>query len=694
MKSRWSDHDAQAFIERYAEQGINEDIALRTYTTRLLGSDPKLVLHGGGNTSVKTTVKDMLGDAVEVLCVKGSGWDMGAIEPAGLPAVRLAPLRRLRASDTLSDEDMVAFQRINLLDPSSPNPSVETLLHAFLPHKFVDHTHSTAVLALTDQPDGEALLRELYGERVATVPYVMPGFALAKAVADIFDKNPKVEGLLLVRHGFFTMGATAREAYERMIEFVTLAEERLQKNRKPLTQATLPAKLASVAEIAPILRGAVTISRDETAGTVKRQVLDFRSSDAILNYVNGADLARYSQIGVVTPDHTIRTKNWPLIVPAPEAGKLDAWKSAVKEAVTAYVARYHDYFARNNAKSAQKKIELDPLPRVVLVPGVGLFGLGASSKDAAIAADIAENTVEVITDAEAVGSFRPIDEFDLFEMEYWSLEQAKLGKASEKPLARQVAVITGGGSGIGAATAKAFAKEGCEIAILDRDHEAAVAAAKAVHKNALAIAVRRDGCGLGARRLRQGGGGLRRGRYRRLQCRRGVAGAHRRCRRCRAAQIVRAQFLRPSIGGAGRRACDARAGHGRLPLVQHLQAGDQSGQGFRALRSAQGLDAVPDEAICARSRKRRHSLQRCQCRSHPLRPSDRRDGGLTLQGAWLKRNRLHERQSARPRSDGRRCRRRLRLSRQGDENHRRHPHRRWREHRGEFALNAFRHGRA
>ena len=487
MKFLWSDADAKAFVTRYAEQGVGEDLALRTYTTRLLGSDPKLVLHGGGNTSVKTTMKDMLGDDVEVLCVKGSGWDMGNIEPAGLPAVRLAPLRRLRERDTLSDEDMVAFQRINLLDPSSPNPSVETLLHAFLPHKFIDHTHSTAVLALTDQPDGEALLRELCGDRVAYVPYVMPGFALAKAVADIFDKNPKVEGLLLVRHGIFTMGATAREAYERMIEFVTLAEARLQKNRKPLKQAALPKRFASVAEIAPIIRGAVAIACDEQAGTVKRQVLDFRSSDAILNYVNGAELARYSQVGVVTPDHTIRTKNWPLIVPAPDAGKLDAWKKAVEDAVAKFVARYHDYFARNNAKSAIKKIELDPLPRVVLVPGVGLFGLGASAKDAAIAADIAGNTVEVITDAEAVGTFQPIGEFDLFEMEYWSLEQAKLGKSAEKPLARQVVVVTGGGSGIGAATAKAFAREGAEVAILDRDLEAAQKVAKEIGKTALAI---------------------------------------------------------------------------------------------------------------------------------------------------------------------------------------------------------------
>ncbi|MDE3116505.1 MAG: bifunctional aldolase/short-chain dehydrogenase [Pseudomonadota bacterium] len=487
MKSRWSDSDAADFVKRYAEQGISEDLALRTYTTRLLGSDPKLVLHGGGNTSVKTTITDRLGDAVEVLCVKGSGWDMGAIEPAGLPAVRLAPLRRLRALDKLSDEDMVAFQRINLLDPSSPNPSVETLLHAFLPHKFIDHTHSTAVLALTDQPDGEKLLRELYGDRVAYVPYVMPGFALANAVADIFDKNPKVEGLLLVRHGIFTMGGTARQAYERMIGFVTLAEERLKQNRRPLKQVGLPKNIAPIAEIAPILRGAVAISRDEIAGTVKRQILDFRTGPAILNYVNGAELSRYSQVGVVTPDHTIRTKNWPLIVPAPEAGKLAEWKTAVEGAVATFVAHYHDYFARNNARSEDKKVELDPLPRVVLVPGVGLFGLGASAKDAAVAADIAENTVEVISDAEAIGTYRCIGEAEMFDMEYWSLEQAKLGKAAEKPLARQVAVITGGGSGIGAATAKAFAKDGAEVAVLDRDLSAAEAVAKSLGQSALAL---------------------------------------------------------------------------------------------------------------------------------------------------------------------------------------------------------------
>lgn len=487
MKSRWSDSDAQAAIAKYAPQGVNEDLALRVYTTRLLGSDPRLVLHGGGNTSVKTNIKDLLGDDVPVLCVKGSGWDMGNIEPAGLPAVRMAELGKLRRLPALSDEDMVNFQRGNLMDSTSPNPSVETLLHAFLPHKFIDHTHSTAVLSVTDQIDGEEQCRALYGKRMGYVPYIMPGFALAKKAAEVFDQDPTVDGLILLKHGIFTFGADAKQAYERMIEYVSMAEDRLQQNRKSVFMpAKLPKQTASVAEIAPIVRG--LLSLDQGDGAYRRWVLDFRTSDAIRNYVDGEEVARYSQVGVVTPDHTIRTKNWPVVLPAPEAGKLDSWEIEAKKAIDAYVARYHTYFERNNSRANPRKTELDPMPRVILVPGVGLFGVGASKKDAAIASDIAENTVESVTDAEAIGTYQPVTEADMFDCEYWSLEQAKLGKGAEKALARQVVVVTGGGSGIGATTAKVFAKEGCEVAVLDRDEQAAKQIAKEIGGKALGIA--------------------------------------------------------------------------------------------------------------------------------------------------------------------------------------------------------------
>ncbi|HKH01190.1 MAG TPA: bifunctional aldolase/short-chain dehydrogenase [Bradyrhizobium sp.] len=486
MQSAWIDREAEAVVARYASVG--RDLALRVYTTRLLGQDPRLVLHGGGNTSVKTELADLNGDTVDVLCVKGSGWDMGIIEPAGLPAVRLAPLLKLRRRDHLSDEEMVRLQRANLIDPSSPNPSVEALLHAFLPHKFVDHTHSTAVLALTDQPDGEALCREVYGKRVGYVPYVMPGFGLAKAAAQVFDADPSVEGLLLVKHGIFSFGADAREAYERMVALVTAAEQRLAKNRKPaFVRAKLPARPARVADLAPIIRGACSLQQGNSDGAWKRFVLEFRCNDTVMNFVNGADVERYGQAGVVTPDHNIRIKNRPLVVAAPEEGDLASFKCSVRDAVAAYGEYYESYFARNNARAGGIKTMLDPLPRVVLVPGVGLFGLGRSKKDANIAADLAEAAIATITDAEAVGRFEPLPEADLFDVEYWSLEQAKLGAAKELPLAGQVAVITGAAGAIGFATAKVFAAAGAEVALLDLDGVAASEKAKALGGAALGV---------------------------------------------------------------------------------------------------------------------------------------------------------------------------------------------------------------
>ncbi|MBX9947459.1 MAG: bifunctional aldolase/short-chain dehydrogenase [Reyranella sp.] len=471
MKNLWSDQDARTAIAQHAAQGIGEDLALRVYTTRLLGGEPRLVLHGGGNTSVKTAMADITGHQVEVLCVKGSGWDMGTIEAPGLPAVRLAPLRELEGLQALTDEDMVNVQRCNLLDSKSPNPSVETLLHAFLPHKFIDHTHSNAVLALTDQPDGAALAADVYGKRAALVPYVMPGFALAKKCSEVGRANPDAEGLILLKHGIFSMGATAEEAYVRMIDLVTLAEKRLAKEtRKIFPGATLPQTIAGVAEVAPILRGLLSIpAKSGGREAAQRFVLEFRTGPEILAFVNGKEIARYSQQGPVTPDHAIRTKNLPLIAPAPEAGKLDAFAKDTRAALEKFAADYGAYFARHNGKLVTAKKQLDPIPRVVLVPGLGLFGLGNSSKDARIAADLAETTVAVIADAERLGTYECIPEPDIFDIEYWSLEQAKLGAAAEKPLARRIVVVTGGASGIGAATAAAFAREGAEVAVFDRD---------------------------------------------------------------------------------------------------------------------------------------------------------------------------------------------------------------------------------
>ena len=486
MQSAWIDRDADAAMARYASLG--RDVALRVYTTRLLGQDPRLVLHGGGNTSVKTRLADLNGDAVEVLCVKGSGWDMGAIEPAGLPAVRLAPLLKLRGREVLPDEEMVRLQRANLIDPMAPNPSVEALLHAFIPHKFVDHTHSTAVLALTDQPDGEALCREVYGKRVGYVPYIMPGFGLAKAAAEVFDADPSVEGLILVKHGIFSFGDDARQAYERMIALVTMAEKRLaEQSQASLHRQAIAGSSGVLAEVAPIVRGACSLPDGKIDGAWKRFVLEFRGSEAVMNFVNGTEVGRYGQAGVVTPDHNIRIKNKPIVVAAPADGALDAFRRDVRDAVAAYGETYRDYFARNNARVGGIKTMLDPAPRVVLVPGVGLFGLGRSKKDAKVAADLAEAAIATITDAEAVGRFEPLPEADLFDVEYWSLEQAKLGGARELALAGQIVAITGAAGSIGFATAKAFAAAGAEVALLDIDEAAVQAKARAIGGAALGL---------------------------------------------------------------------------------------------------------------------------------------------------------------------------------------------------------------
>ena len=294
MDSRWNDADARKAVETYARQGVGEALALRTYTTRLLGGDPMLVLHGGGNTSLKTEMADLLGETHEVLCVKGSGWDMAVIEPPGLPAVKLGPLRELRKLEKLSDEDMVNFQRVNLLDSMAPNPSVETLLHAFLPHTFIDHTHAAAVLSLVDQPNGEALIEEVYDGSMGFVPYVIPGFGLAKLAAEVYEAKPDVEGLILHKHGIFTFGATAREAYERMIAHVTRAEQRLAKGRRNVFAAAKLAKgLASAAEVAPIIRGACAVKAANADAEPKRFVLDFRTSPEILELRRGRRSRRH-----------------------------------------------------------------------------------------------------------------------------------------------------------------------------------------------------------------------------------------------------------------------------------------------------------------------------------------------------------------------------------------------------------------
>ena len=476
MKSLWNDADATAAVAHYAAMGVSEDLALRTYSARLLGADPTLVLHGGGNTSVKTIDRDLFGETVEVLRVKGSGWDLATIEPPGHPAVQLAPLLRLRALDRLSDEAMVNAQRQNLMDSAAPNPSVETLLHAFIPEKFIDHTHSLAVLVLADQPDAAAVVEAVYGGRVACVPYVMPGFDLAKQAALAWESVPDLEGLILLNHGIFSFGATARESYERMIALVSLAEAYAASFGGPASAP--PATVSSgsvVSDLLPVLRGVLA----ETAGTrwPGRWIFDHRAGADAVELAGHPRLADLAGRGVATPDHVIRTKARPLVLPPP-FGDPGAWRAAALSEAIAFVADYEAYFQRNAARFPAGKTQLDPLPRVIVIPGVGLIAAGRGVAEAAVTADVAESWAATVLAAERVGRYQPIGEADTFDMEYWSLEQAKLGKAAERRLERHVVVITGAAGAIGAATARAFAAEGAQLAVLDIDTEAVAALAR------------------------------------------------------------------------------------------------------------------------------------------------------------------------------------------------------------------------
>ena len=413
MLSRWNDTDAQSFIEAAEAKGQPAALGLRVYTSRLIGQDPDLVLHGGGNTSVK--IDDA--ERGRLIHVKGSGWDLGDIEAPGLPAMRLEPLLETRDIPHMSDEDMVALLRANLLEDSAPTPSIEALLHAYMPHAFVDHTHATASLALADQVDMEPVMREIYGERVAFVPYVMPGYSLSHACNDALKQNPNVEGLWLAQHGLFTFAETARGSYELMIEFVTKAEDYLAA-RGVQVHPPQENDRAAPADLTQALRAAVAAQK----GLGDAPALDFRSTPAIREYLARENLDDLAHRGTVTPDHVIRIKPFSMILNAEDGA------DAIERALAEYAVRYQAYFDRNAPHADEEKVMLDQLPRSVLVRGVGLYGLGKDEKTARIAGDLMEQTTRIVNAAEDYKQFTPLIEADLFDMEYWSLEQAKLSK--------------------------------------------------------------------------------------------------------------------------------------------------------------------------------------------------------------------------------------------------------------------------
>mgnify|MGYP002819043249 CR=1 FL=1 len=461
LKNSWSVNKARKYIKKYKNLGFSEDLALRVYTTRLLGRNKKLVLHGGGNTSVKTKIKDIDGKKYDVLCVKGSGWDMADIEPEGLPAVKLEPLLSLKNKKYLSDEDMVSYQKKNLINIKSPNPSVETFLHAFLPFKYVDHTHADAILNVTNRPRGLNFCKKIFGNKVSIVPYVMPGFKLSKKVSEIYSKNPKINCLILMNHGIFTFSNDAKEAYSLMIKYVSQAERAIKKLKvKKIKQIKNYSTKFSTHDIAPIIRGLSSNNNDQ------KFIVNYRLNKDLKYFMNGKNVRSYSSKGTATPDHVIRVKPFPLIITPKKNSSISDFKLTAKKAFDNYRKKYINYFNVNNKKVKGKKVMLDTSPRVVFVQNVGMFSIGKDLNAAKIAGDLTDTNAKVIASVEETSSYKFIPEKDLFDVEYWSLEQAKI-KKQKKLLEGNIVVITGSTGAIGFATYKIFKSYGAEVILLD-----------------------------------------------------------------------------------------------------------------------------------------------------------------------------------------------------------------------------------
>jgi len=444
MKSLWSDAEAAQFAG---------PLGPRVYTSRLLGRDRSLVLHGGGNTSVKLREKNLFGDEEDVLYVKGSGWDLETIEPAGFTPVALGYVRKLAGLARLSDPQMVNELNTHMLRAGAPSPSVETILHAILPHKYVDHTHADAVLSVSNAPEGEKRIREIYGERVVVIPYIMAGFDLAAYCAREFPKQAGKHtlGMVLLSHGVFSFGPDARTSYELMIELVSMAEEYLAKKKAWHVGFSASPSLkepASKREDIAKLRRAMS----EQAGFP--MIVKMNDGEKLAAFARRPDVAKLSQQGPATPDHVIRTKPFPML----------------GRDVAGYAGRYREYFERFSAKAKEKKTMLDAAPRMALDPVLGFVAAGRTAKDTAIVEELYDHTIDVILRAEALGGWRALDQQHTFDIEYWDLEQAKLRKAGSAPaFTGEVALVTGAASGIGKACVESFLKRGAAVVGLDRN---------------------------------------------------------------------------------------------------------------------------------------------------------------------------------------------------------------------------------
>ena len=471
MEDRFKEEDAAAAVATYAD--CARELALRTYTSRLIGADQDLVLHGGGNTSVKVREHSIVGEERDIIYVKGSGADLATISVTGFVGLDLAPLRALRGLERLSDEELENQLRIHKIRAMAPDPSVEALLHAFLPHRYVDHTHADDILVLTHQREGRDLIREALGRRVAVLPYTMSGLFLAKEVAAAHEKDPEIEAIVIMSHGIFTFGDSAEASYRRMIDCVSRAEAfiqaRIGSSPGPSPEMRFGnAERHAGARVVQVLRGACGLKNSDKAPA--RMIAELRRTPELVAASLSNDAPKLCSAGVLTPDHAIHVKDKMMCLEAIPAGD-DELMALVGRRLQAYVSDYHQAFDSHAQSKGMDPQALDPYPRLCLVAGLGLVALGFTRGRARIAADIGEHTVRAILRARALGDYIPLSATHVFDMEYWPLQQKKLGHESALPLKGQTALVTGGGGAIGWGVADRLLAAGAVVVIADIDEE-------------------------------------------------------------------------------------------------------------------------------------------------------------------------------------------------------------------------------
>jgi rhamnulose-1-phosphate aldolase/alcohol dehydrogenase len=484
VQNKWNDRDANL------QEGLGELV----YRSNLIGSDRSVCNWGGGNTSMKTTVEDFRGRPVEVMYVKGSGSDLATMGAHNFTGLRMEDIRPLMERDAMPDEEMVAYLTNCMIDASHPRASIETLLHAFLPFKHVDHTHPDSIISICCADNGQDIANEIFGDRYVWVPYIRPGFTLSKMIAEAVAANPQAELVLMEKHGLVVWGDTAKESYDRTIAVISEAEAYIkekQSNTAPfggekVASLDKDARNALITKVMPIIRGAVSEE--------KKMILSFDDSEDVLEFVNSEQAEQLSQVGAACPDHLVHTKRTPLYVAFdPASDSVEELQQKVRAGIQAFAANYKDYFQRN---ASEGDVMFEPVPRVVLIPGVGMITTGKDKKAANISSALYHRAVAVMKGATALGEFVSLSESESFSVEYWPLELYKLSLApAEARFSRSVVLVTGGAGGIGSETLRVFLEDGAHAVVTDINIEGAEKVASELNEKygeGRAVAVKMD----------------------------------------------------------------------------------------------------------------------------------------------------------------------------------------------------------